>query len=92
MSAKVSFSPVVRQGDSTPSRLFVPSSALVQKNGRPILYVLENGTAREVSVEEVSRSGGDSEVRGTLAASSQVILAPPSSLHTGMNVRSRLPQ
>ena len=92
MSAKVSFSPVARQSDSTTPRLFVPSSALVQKNGRSVLYVLENETAREVSVEEVSRSGGDSAVRGSLAASSQVILAPPPSLHTGMKVRSRIPQ
>lgn len=92
MSAKVSFSPVARPHDSTAPRLFVPSSALVQKNGRPILYVIENGTAREISVEEVSRSGGDSEVRGSLAPSSQVILAPPSSLHTGLKVRSRIPQ
>lgn len=89
MSAKVSFSPVARPSDSTVPRLAVPSSALVQKNGRPILYVIENGTAREVSVEEVSRSGGDSEVRGTLAASSQVILTPPSSLQSGMKVRPR---
>ena len=89
MSAKVSFSPVARPSDSTAPRLFVPSSALVQKNGRPILYVLENGTAREIVVEEVSRSGGDSEVRGTLAASSQVILTPPSSLQSGMKVRPR---
>jgi RND family efflux transporter MFP subunit len=89
MSAKVSFSPVARPSDSTAPRLVVPSSALVQKNGRPTLYVLENGTAREVSVEEVSRSGGDSEIRGTLAASSQVILTPPSLLQSGMKVRPR---
>ncbi len=92
MSAKVSFIPVARAGDSTVPRLFVPSSSLVQKNGGLILYVLENGTAREISVEEVSRSGGDSEVRGSLAASSQVILTPPSSLLTGMNVRTQVPQ
>lgn len=92
MSAKVSFLPVARPNESAVPRLFVPSSALVQHNGRPILYVLENEIVREVSVEEVSRNGGDSEVRGTLAASSHIILAPPSSLHTGMNVRSRIPQ
>ena len=89
MSAKVSFSPVARPSDSTTPRLFVPSSALVQKNGRPVVYVIESGTAREVSVEELSRSGGDSEVRGPLAASSQVILTPPSSLQSGMKVRPR---
>lgn len=92
MSAKVSFTPVVQVHDSVQPRLFVPSSALVQRNGRPALYVLEDETVREVSVEEVSKSDGDSEVRGNLTASARVILAPPASLQTGMRVRSRVPQ
>ena len=91
MSAKVSFTPTAQPHDSAQPRLFVPSSAVVQKNGRLTLYVLEDETVREVSVEEVSKSGGDSEVRGTLTASAQVILAPPSSLQAGMRVRSRVP-
>ena len=91
MSAKVSFTRAVQPHDSAQPRLFVPSSALVQKNGQLVLYVLEDETVREVSVEEVSKNGGDSEVHGMLAASGQVILAPPSSLKTGMRVRSRMP-
>ena len=91
MSAKVSFTPAVQPHDSAQPRLFVPSSALVQKNGQLVLYVLEDETVREVSVEEVSKNGRDSEVHGMLAASGQVILAPPSSLKTGMRVRSRMP-
>jgi len=91
MSAKVSFTPAVQPHDSAQPRLFVPSSSLVQKNGRLTLYVLEDETVREVSVEEVSKSGGDSEVRGMLTASTQVILAPSSSLQAGMRVRSRVP-
>lgn len=92
MSAKVSFTPVAQPHDSAQPRLFVPSSALVQNKGRLVLYVLEDETVREVSVEEVSKSGGNSEVRGTLTASAQVILAPSSSLQAGMRVRSRMPQ
>ena len=91
MSAKVSFTPDAQAHDSAQLRLFVPSSALVQNNGRLVIYLLEDETLREVSVEEVSKSGGDSEVRGALTASAQVILAPSSSLHTGMRVRSRAP-
>ncbi len=92
MSAKVSFTPTAQSQASEQAQLFVPSSALVQKNGRLVLYVLEGETVREVSVEEVSKSGEDSEVRGMLTASAPVILAPPSSLQTGMRVRSRVPQ
>ena len=57
-----------------------------------MLYVLENETVLEISIEEVSKSGGDSEVRGALTASTQVILAPPSSLQAGMKVRPRIYQ
>lgn len=92
MSAKVSFAPAAQSHDSAQPRLFVPSSALVQKNGRLALYVLDGETVQEVSVEEVSKSGGDSEVRGRLTSSAQVILAPPASLQGGMRVHSRRPQ
>jgi hypothetical protein len=89
MSAKVSFTPAAQAHDSTQPRLFVPSSVLIQKNGRLALYVLEGETVQEVSVEEVSRNGGDSEIRGALTDSALVILAPPPSLQTGMRVHTR---
>jgi RND family efflux transporter MFP subunit len=91
MSAKVSFTPAAQSHDSGQPRLFVPSSALVQKNGRFALYVLEAETIQEVSVEEVSKSGGDSEIRGALTPSAQVIIAPSASLQAGMRARSRAP-
>lgn len=91
MSAKVSFTPD-QPHDSGQPRLFVPSSAVVQKNGRLALYVIENETVQEVSVEVVSKSGGDSEVRGRLTPSARVILAPPASLQAGMRVHSQGPQ
>jgi RND family efflux transporter MFP subunit len=91
MSAKVSFTSSALSHDSREPRLFVPSSALVQKSGRVVLYVLEAETVREISVEELSKSGGDSEVRGALTTSAQVILAPSASLQAGMRVRSRAP-
>ena len=91
MSAKVSFTSAAPSHDSGEPRLFVPSSALVQKNGRFVLYVLEAETVREISVEELSKSGGDSEVRGALTTSAQVILAPSASLQAGVRVRPRAP-
>lgn len=91
MSAKVSFAPVAQPHDSAQPRLFVPSSALVQKNGRLALYVLEGETVQEVSVEEVSKNGVDSEIRGALTDSAQVILAPSPSWQTGMRVHHMEP-
>jgi RND family efflux transporter MFP subunit len=91
MSAKVSFTPAAQAHDSAQPRLFVPSSALIQKNGQLALYVLEGETVQEVSVKEVSRNGGDSEILGALTESAQVIFAPSPSLQTGMRVHSREP-
>ncbi|MGH7217457.1 MAG: efflux RND transporter periplasmic adaptor subunit, partial [Nitrospiraceae bacterium] len=92
MSAKVLFTTAAQPHDSAQTRLFVPSSALVKNNGRLVLYLLESETVREVVVEEVSKSGGDSEIRGALTPSAQVILAPPSSLQSGMHVRPQVRQ
>ena len=89
MGAKVSFTPASQGHDSAQPRLFVPSSALAQRNGRLTLYVLDGETVREVSVEEVSKNGGDSEIHGALTDSAHVILAPSPSLQTGMRVHSR---
>jgi len=89
MSAKVSFKLTVQPVPSAHSLLFVPSSALVQKHDRPVLYRLDGETVQEIPVEVISNSGGESEVRGALTASARVILAPPASLKTGMRVRSR---
>ncbi|MBI4003094.1 MAG: efflux RND transporter periplasmic adaptor subunit, partial [Nitrospira defluvii] len=92
MSARVFFHPPSQPLASEQPRFLIPTSALVLKNGRTILYLREEGLAREVPVEEIARQGDGTEVRGALPASAQVILAPPPSLHTGIRVRSRVPQ
>lgn len=89
MSAKVSFAPAGQATASAQQRFVVPSSSLVRRQDRTVVYVLEGKIAREVSVEEVGKNGGDSEVFGPLPASATVILSPPSSLTDGSQVRSR---
>lgn len=89
MSARVFFHPPSQPLASEQPRFLIPTSALVLKNGRTILYLREEGLAREVPVEEIARQGDGTEVRGALPASAQVILAPSSSLQTGMQVHSR---
>jgi RND family efflux transporter MFP subunit len=90
MSAKVSFAPTGQAKSSAQPRFVVPSSSLVRRQDRTVVYVLEDGIAREVAVEEVGKSAGDSEVLGSLTASATVILSPPSSLTDGSQVRSRI--
>lgn len=92
MSAKVSFAPPGQTNVSTQSRFLVPSSSLTQRRDRTVVYVLEDEIAKEVFVEEIVRQGTDSEIRGPLTDSAQVILAPPASIADGSRVRSRTSQ
>lgn len=89
MSAKVFFTPPGQAKTSAQPRFVVPSSSLTRRQDRTVVYVLENEIAREVSVEEVGKNGGDSEILGPLTASATIILSPPSSLTDGSRVRSR---
>lgn len=89
MSAKVSFAPPGQAKASAQPRFIVASSSLTRRQDRTVVYLLEDEIAKEVSVEEVGKSGEDSEVRGPLTTSATVILSPPSSLTDGSRVRSR---
>lgn len=90
MSAKVTFHPPAVSSDAGAARLFVPSSSIVRKSGRPVLYVVEDESARELEIDVIAESNGESEVRGPLSASSRVIRVPPPSLTDGARVRVRI--
>lgn len=89
MSAKVFFVPPGQAKTLTQPRFVVPSSSLTRRQDHTVVYVQENETAKEVSVEEIGKNGGDSEVLGPLTASASIILSPPPSLTDGARVRSR---
>lgn len=89
MSAKVFFAPPARLAPSKESQFLIPSTALAQRNGRTVLFTIETDSVREIPVDELSKNGGDSEVRGELHPSMQVVLAPPSTLQHGTRIRLR---
>ncbi|MCS6896959.1 MAG: efflux RND transporter periplasmic adaptor subunit [Nitrospira sp.] len=92
MSAKVSFTPPNRAESAEPKRFLVPAVSLVNRNHRTVVYVLDHDTAREIPVEEISRHGADSEVRGDLSSTARVVLAPSPSMRPGSRVRPRIVQ
>lgn len=89
MSAKVFFAPPGQAKTTARPRFVVPSSSLTRRQDRAVVYVLEHEMAREVSIEEVGKNGGDSEVLGPLTASATIILSPPPTLKDGSRVRAR---
>lgn len=89
MSAKIFFVPPDQAKTLTQPRFVVPSSSLTRRYDRTVVYVQENEMAKEVSVEEIGKNEGDSEVLGPLTVSALIILSPPPSLTDGARVRSR---
>lgn len=89
MSTKVSFLAPTQSLASSPPRFTVPTSAVMLKEGRALLYTVTGDIVQEIPIEPLSNSGEQSEVRGGLTASSRVILVPSPTLEPGMRVRTR---
>lgn len=92
MSAKVSLLPSAKLDATPPQEFLVPTTSLVKRGDRTVLYVLDHNIVREILVEEIMRQGTDSDVRGDLPLTARVILAPPPSLVDGSRVRARAAQ
>src|SRR2546425_8872440 len=75
MSAKVHFlpRPARRTGADTQPVLVVPASAVAERNGRSVVYVVEGGRAVEVPVTVGRQVGTAVAIREGLAAGTQVI-------------------
>ncbi|HYL56072.1 MAG TPA: efflux RND transporter periplasmic adaptor subunit [Gemmatimonadales bacterium] len=74
MSAKVHFLPrPAKAGADTAPVLVVPSSAVAERNGQAVVYVVQNGRAVEVPVTVGRQVGTGVAIREGLAAGTQVI-------------------
>lgn len=85
MSAKVAFlSQVVPPGENTP-RVAVPASALVDRDGRKVVYLLQDGKAVETPVQPGAAVGDLVQVTG-VNAGDKVVLKPPERVRNGVEV------
>lgn len=85
MSAKVAFlSKPVPAADRQPATAVQPA-ALVQRGGRPVLFVVADGLARQQPVAVGRKIGELVEVKG-VAPGAKVVLAPPPTLQDGAAV------
>src|SRR5689334_15942498 len=74
MSAKVHFLPrPAKAGADTAPVLVVPSSAVTERNGQAVVYVVQNGRAVEVPVTVGRQVGTGVAIREGLAAGTKVI-------------------
>jgi len=89
MSAKVVFlsrETLASEADAVP-RLTLDPAAVVERNGRKVVFVVREEKAIETPVSLGPSVGSVVEVRQGLAAGDQVILTPPARLTSGDKVR-----
>ncbi len=61
----------------------VPSSAVIQRNGIPGVFIFHNGLARFVMVKPGKRHPRRIEILSGLLPGDQIILGPTTTLHDG---------
>jgi RND family efflux transporter MFP subunit len=89
MSAKVSFLPAETDAAAVETRtvLTVPASALVERDGSQVAFVVHGERVQRAPVEAGERYGGAVEVRGGLQDGDIVVLDPPEKLRDGSRIR-----
>jgi hypothetical protein len=70
---------------ATPTGVFVPGSAVVQRDGRSVVFVIEGTHARQQAVRADAPSGELRAVEG-IDAGAQVVRQPPPGLHDGATI------
>jgi len=91
MSAKVHFLPIPPRGAGadTQPRLTVPTSAVVERQGRTVVYIVDRGHAAEVPVTVGQRLGGSVTVLQGLATGALVIDSVGDRVRPGAKVKVR---
>jgi RND family efflux transporter MFP subunit len=92
MSAKVTFLSgrldLSREGSNTP-RLTIPSTGLVTRDGREMVFRAEQGVVTEVPVKTGQRIGNRIEIVEGLMQGDSIVLRPLPGLSTGSKIKSK---
>ena len=83
MSAKVAFLAREMPPDQRAARTVVQPAAIVERNGRSVVYVIRDNKAAEVPVESGARIGDMIEIAKGVKPGDKVVLRPPHRLYDG---------
>lgn len=91
MSAKVSFlsKELPASAASAPSKLTVPASAVVERDGRQLVFLVRENLAVETPVVTGDRLGTLVEVREGVAQGDLIVNRPPAGLVSGAKVKTK---
>jgi len=93
MAARVSFltQAVDPSTLDTPPKLVVPAAAVVQRNGRDVVFVVDDDQTRMTAVQLGPPVADGRELVTQLPAGTKVVLEPPSELGDGQKVKENKP-
>ncbi len=87
MGVRVAFLEESRRSEAAADRaLLIPSSALVERDGQPVVFVVKDAVAHQRVIETRERSGGELAVLSGLEPGEHYVVDPPSGLVEGAAV------
>jgi HlyD family secretion protein len=91
MAARVSFldSPLDRSKLAEPPKKIVPGSAIADRGGAKVVFVLDEGRVRMVPVTLGAPFGGGFELIGGPAPGAKIVSEPPATLGDGQAIKER---
>jgi len=93
MSTNVTFLEPAKKGDqkdAAPVRIVTaPKDAVITKNGRQVVYVIEGKKAHEVAVVTGNELKGQIIIKSGLAGSETLVNNPPQKLQDGSSVKTK---
>jgi RND family efflux transporter MFP subunit len=89
MGVRVSFLEVKPQATAqAPQGVLVPATAIVQRDGHSVVFVVEGGQVHQRTVNPSSQAYGELRLLPTaVKPGDSVVLSPPASLHDGSDVQ-----
>ena len=93
MAARVSFlsQAIDARTLDTPPKLIVPAAAITQRNGRDVVFVVDDDQVRQTAVQLGPPAGAGRELVTQLPAGTKVVLDPPADLGDGEKVKENKP-
>ncbi|WP_426690182.1 efflux RND transporter periplasmic adaptor subunit [Rhodanobacter ginsengiterrae] len=92
MGARVSFLEQKPKSASLPQGVLVPATAIVQREGRSVVFVLDGQQVRQRTVMPAAQGYGDLRLLPAMVkAGDSVVVSPPAALKDGSDVQMKKP-
>jgi RND family efflux transporter MFP subunit len=91
MAARVSFlaKPIDEASKNTPPKLIVPASAVVQRAGADVIFIVDDEEVRMTTVEVGGEFAGGRELETKIPPGTKVVLSPAADLVDGTKVKEK---